>query len=214
MAELHRDLLPGDKEAPLRRDIREFGAMLGDVLSEQEGRDFFELVELMRRLTKSYRMEGNPETERSIRDIVEDLDLPTAYKLIRAFTFFFVVVNAADEIHRIRRQRVHAAETGSSQPGSLRDTLEEMALEGLQAGDLRAVLDSAELVPVFTAHPTEATRQTILRKILHIGELLLRRDMTALTADEQEEIREDIRMELTILWQTNAIRMQKMTVRD
>ena len=214
MEELHRDILPGDKEALLRRDIRELGAMLGEVLVEQEGNDFFELVELMRRLTKSYRTHANPETERSIRAIVENLDLRTAYKLIRAFTFFFVVVNAADEIHRIRRQRIHAAESASSRPGSLRDTLEQMALDGLQAGDLRAVLDAAELLPVFTAHPTEATRQTVLRKILHIGELLLRRDMTALTAEEQDEIREDIRTELTILWQTNAIRMQKMTVRD
>ncbi|MCB2203546.1 phosphoenolpyruvate carboxylase [bacterium] len=214
MAEMHSDVLPGDKEALLRRDIRELGAMLGDVLSEQEGRDFFEIVELIRSLTKSYRTDGSPETERSIRDIVEALDLATAHKLIRAFTFFFVVVNAADEIHRIRRQRVHAAASDDARPGSLREALEDMALEGLQAGDLHSVLSSMQLLPVFTAHPTEATRQTVLRKILHIGELLLRRDTTQLTAEEQEELRQDIKTELTILWQTNAIRTQKMTVRD
>ncbi|MFZ1731010.1 MAG: phosphoenolpyruvate carboxylase [Bacteroidota bacterium] len=214
MAVINRGTLSGDKEALLRRDIRELGVMLGEVLIAQEGQDFFELVELMRQLTKSYRAEGKEETERTIREIVESLDIHRAHKLIRAFTFFFVVVNSADEIHRIRRQRIHAIEDGSAQRGSLRETLEQLALEGLQAGDLREVFASIDLVPVFTAHPTEATRQTVLRKILHIGELLLRRDVTALTEDEQEEIRQEIRTELTILWQTNAIRMHKTTVRD
>ena len=214
MAELHKDVIPGDKEFLLRRDIREIGAMLGDVLTEQEGQDFFELVERMRQLTKSYRRDGDPDMLRSIRGIVADLDLDTAYKLIRAFSFFFVIVNAADEIHRIRRRRIHAAEDGSPQPGSLRAVLEAVALEGLQTGDLRAVLHAMQLTPVFTAHPTEATRQTILRKILRIGELLLRRDISSLTAEEQDDIREEIRMELTILWQTSAIRRQKMSVRD
>ena len=204
----------GDKEALLRRDIRELGAMLGEVLIEQEGRDFYDLVELLRQLAKTYRADPSMETERTIRDIVGNLGTECALKLIRAFTFFFVVVNAADEIHRIRRQRVHAMEDGSAQRGSLRDALEQMALEGLQAGDLRRLLDSVDLVPVFTAHPTDATRQTVLRKILRIGELLLRRDVTALTDEEQENIRQDIRTELTILWQTNAVRQQKVTVRD
>ncbi len=202
------------KEASLRSDIRELGAMLGEVLIEQEGQQFFDLVESIRQLTKAYRQDGDPRTERSIRETVSGLDLTTAYKLIRAFSFFFVVVNAADEIHRIRRQRYHAIEQHGAQPGSLQEVLEQLALEGLQAGDLRAILESMKLEPVFTAHPTEATRQTVLRKILHIGELLLRRDMTALSDAEQEDIRQEIRTELTILWQTNAIRMQKMTVRD
>ncbi|MBR9976504.1 MAG: phosphoenolpyruvate carboxylase [Bacteroidetes bacterium] len=203
-----------DKEVMLRRDIREFGAMLGEVLIEQEGQEFFELVERMRNLTKSYRLDGDAETERTIREVVDSLDLERAFKLIRAFTFFFVVVNAADEIHRIRRHRIHLMEDGGAQPGSLREVLEQMSLEGLQAGDLRGVLESMDLMPVFTAHPTEATRQTILRKILHIGELLLRRDTTVLTDDEQEDIRHAIRTELTILWQTSAIRTHKTTVRD
>ncbi|MFA6233208.1 MAG: phosphoenolpyruvate carboxylase, partial [Bacteroidota bacterium] len=214
MAVSHRSELNGDKETLLRRDIRELGSILGEVVIEQEGRDFFELVELMRQLTKSYRAEGKAETAQNIREMVESLDLHRAHKLIRTFTFFFVVVNAADEIHRIRRQRIHAIEDGSAQRGSLREALEIMALEGLQAGDLREVLASIDLVPVFTAHPTEATRQTVLRKILRISELLLRRDVTALTESEQEDIRQEIRMELTILWQTNAIRTHKTTVRD
>jgi phosphoenolpyruvate carboxylase len=214
MIEFPQETLTGDKEALLRRDIRELGGLLGEVLIEQEGRDFFELVELLRRLTKSYRTDGSAETEQTIRDIVEALDLGQGYKLIRAFMFFFVVVNAADEIHRIRRQRAHAMEDGSAQRGSLREALEELALQGLQAGDLRRMLDSIDLVPVFTAHPTDATRQTVLRKILRIGELLLRRDAGALTEDEQEDIRQEIRAELTVLWQTNAIRTQKPRVRD
>lgn len=203
-----------DKEAPLRRDIRELGTLLGEVLIEQEGRDFFELVELLRQLAKTYRTDPSAETETTIRDIVNALGTVRARTLIRAFTLFFIVVNAADEIHRIRRQRIHALEDGGAQRGSLREVLEQMALEGMQAGDLRRLLDSVDLVPVFTAHPTEATRQTVLRKILRIGELLLRRDVTTLTDEEQEEIRQDLRAELTILWQTNAVRRHHVTVRD
>lgn len=203
-----------DKETLLRRDIRELGAMLGDVLIEQEGRDFFDLVELLRKLAKTYRNDPSAETETTIRDIVTTVGTDCARKLIRAFTLFFIVINAADEIHRIRRQRIHALEDGSAQRGSLREALEQMALEGLRAGDLRRLLDAVELTPVFTAHPTEATRQTVLRKILRLGELLLRRDVTTLTEEEQEEIRQDLRAELTILWQTNAVRQQKVTVRD
>ena len=203
-----------DKEAPLRRDIRELGSMLGEVLIEQEGKDFFDLVERIRLLAKAFRGGTDEKAGEEICAIAESLDLEIAHKLVRAFTFFFVVVNAADEIHRIRRQRIHDLESGEAQPGSLRETLEYFASQRLHPGDVCMLLEATTLEPVFTAHPTEAARQSILRKILRIGELLLKRETRSMTEREAMILREDIFAELTMLWQTNTVRRQKVTVRD
>ena len=205
-----RDIL----DAPLHRDIRELGAILGKVLIEQEGKDFFDLEERLRLLTKSLRSEYLPDTKCEIDALIDSLDLDKAGKIVRAFLYYFLLSNTADEIHRIRRQRVHAITDGTPQRGSMEEAIMELRNSGCSIYFVREILDSMNVIPVFTAHPTEATRQTILRKILNISDLLLRRETSTLTPDELAELRKQLHAEITMLWQTNEIRMNKVTVND
>ncbi len=202
------------RDAPLHRDIRELGAILGRVLIEQEGKGFFDLEEDLRILTKSLRAKYSPETKCKIDAIVDSLDLDRANKIVRAFLFYFLLSNTADEVHRIRRQRAHAITDGTPQRGSMEEAIIEMKRSGCSLDFVQQILELTKVVPVFTAHPTEATRQTILQKILNISELLLRREISTLTPDELAELRNELHAEITMLWQTNEIRMNRVTVND
>ncbi len=172
------------RDAPLHRDIRELGAILGKVLIEQEGKEFFELEEQLRTLTKSLRSNYAPETKCEIDALINSLDLVKAVKIVRAFLYYFLLSNTADSVHRIRRQGAHAISDGTPQRGSMEEALCQLSNSGHTFDFVMQILNLTKVVPVFTAHPTEATRQTILQKILNISELLLRRETTMLTPDE------------------------------
>jgi phosphoenolpyruvate carboxylase len=202
------------KDAPFHRDIRELGTILGRVLIEQEGKEFFDLEEQLRSLTKSLRSNYSLETKCEIDALIDSLDLNKAGKIVRAFLYYFLLSNTADEVHRIRRQRAHAISSGTPQRGSMEDAVSELSKSGHAFNFVMQILNIIKVVPVFTAHPTEATRQTILRKILNISELLLRRETTTLTPDELSDLRNQLHAEITMLWQTNEIRMNKVTVHD
>ncbi|MEJ2507391.1 MAG: phosphoenolpyruvate carboxylase, partial [Ignavibacteriaceae bacterium] len=79
---------------------------------------------------------------------------------------------------------------------------------------IEKILQSIEIIPVFTAHPTEATRQTILKKILKISNLLLNRELKHHSQAELEKIQRKIKTEIVLLWQSNEIRFSKITVED
>lgn len=202
------------KDAPFHRDIRELGTILGKVLIEQEGKEFFDLEEQLRSLTKSLRSNYSLETKCEIDALIDSLDLDKAGRIVRAFLYYFLLSNTADEVHHIRRQRAHAISDGTPQRGSMEEAISELSKSGHAFDFVMQILNMTEVVPVFTAHPTEATRQTILRKILNISELLLRRETMTLTPDELADLRSQLHAEITMLWQTNEIRMNKVTVYD
>ncbi len=202
------------KDTPLHRDIRELGAILGRVLIEQEGREFFDLEEQLRSLTKSLRSNFSEEAKEEIERLIQSLDTARAARIVRAFLFYSHLSNTADEIHRIRRQRAHAITDGTPQRGSMEEAIIELSSNGKDKEFVLDILNSMKVVPVFTAHPTEATRQTVMRKILDISELLLRRETTNLTPDELAGLREQLHSEITTLWQTNEIRVNRVSVYD
>ena len=203
-----------EKDAPLKKDIRELGIILGNVLREQEGNELYETEEKLRALTKELRTNYSEEVRKDIISLIDSLSIEQAHKVVRAFSTYFILVNAADEIHRIRRQRAHIIQEDSPQKGSLTDALIQLKNEKLSKSELVKVLNSLEVIPVFTAHPTEATRQTILRKILNISQLLLKKELTNTTLDEDSVIKNKLQTEITLLWQSNEIRFHKVTVKD
>jgi phosphoenolpyruvate carboxylase len=123
----------------------------------------------------------------------------------------------AERVHRIRRRRdyLRAGATGAApQEGSLEDTLRRLAAAGLGPADVRRLLERLVFEPVFTAHPTETTRRTLLEKQQTIGRFLVRRLDPSLTPDEARAALGRIREEITIAWQTEAHRTQRPTVLD
>ena len=201
-----------EQSKKLSSDIKELGYLLGEVLIEQEGRHLFENVEKLRGLTKELRNNYDPAIINKIKAIVAKLDYKDSYNVVKAFSIYFILVNAADEVHQV------TSEKNIPEHEKLVGSFEEAfdAVDDLKLGkkSIEKILDSIEIIPVFTAHPTEATRQTILKKILKISNLLLSRELKNHSPFELETIQRKIKAEIILLWQSNEIRFSKITVED
>jgi phosphoenolpyruvate carboxylase len=210
------------KDNPLRRDVRSLGAILGQVLVEQAGQDLFDSVEELRRLLIEHREivrrgpapATTPEMLKA-QEIVSGLDLSRAYHVTKAFSIYFELTNLAETNHRKRRRRAGKLDRQHpSLPGSFRGTLRRMKDAGISAEDAVKTLSQIVITPVFTAHPTEVARQTVLLKRRRIAGQLERLDRVPLTMEEAEDSEDSIHAEVTSLWQTDEVRLAKPTVDD
>ncbi len=202
------------QDAPLKKDIRELGIILGNVLKEQAGFNLYNKVEKLRHLTKRIRAHYSDTTRKEIINVINSLKTPDAYKVVKAFSIYFILVNAADEVHKIRVERNNIRGNKPAAQGTVLDALLQLKKENINKETIKNILDKIEIIPVFTAHPTEAARQTILRKILKISRFLLERELYINTDEEYEVINTKLQTEITLLWQSNEIRFQKVTVKD
>jgi phosphoenolpyruvate carboxylase len=210
------------KDNPLRRDVRSLGAILGQVMVEQSGEDLFASVEELRRLLIEHRetAQRSPdqisatELMRQAQQIVSNMDLSRAYQVTKAFATYFELTNLAETNHRKRRRRAGKLDRDHALTGSFRGTLQRIKAAGISAPDALAALGQIVITPVFTAHPTEVARQTVLLKRRRIAQELQRLDRLPLTAEEAQDCENNIRAEVTSLWQTDEVRMAKPTVDD
>ena len=223
LAELTAQSDEPTKDNPLRRDVRSLGAILGEVLVEQSGQDLFESVEELRRLLIEHRetVRRHPEEAsasalmQKAQQIVRTMDLPRAYRVTKAFATYFELTNLAETNHRKRRRRAGKLDREHAPlPGSFRGTLLRMKETGISAENAAAALSQIAITPVFTAHPTEVARQTVLLKRRRIAQQLERLDRLPLTAEEAQDCENNIRAEVTSLWQTDEVRLAKPTVAD
>ncbi|MDG2376778.1 MAG: phosphoenolpyruvate carboxylase [Woeseiaceae bacterium] len=212
--ELRRqDITFETKDQPLRDDVRILGTLVGDLLRDQGGPELFELVENAR-LRSIRRREDNERPGEGLAELVRNLDLSLAMEVIRAFSTYFQMVNTAEKVHRIRRRREYLQEYGQYQPGGLEETLVKLKAAGLDLGALKSLLSGLRIEPVFTAHPTEPTRRTILRKEQNIVRRLIDMLNPTMTAQETYVCLQNIRLEMTTGWQTNEHPSEQMTVAD
>src|SRR5215472_5469270 len=223
LAELTASRSQASKDAPLRRDVRSLGILLGRVLREQAGPKLLGTVERLRRLLIEHReqAEANEGCDRATlllkqaRGTVAALDLDTAYRVAKAFAAYFELTNLAETNHRKRRRR--AAELHADEPplaGSFRGTLLRMKEAGIGLEQAMAALSEIEVQPVFTAHPTEITRRAVLLKRRRIAAELEKLDRLPLTDAQASSCEAVILGTITALWQTDEVRLQRPTVID
>ena len=192
---------------PLRQDVRLLGSLLGAVLVDQEGPEFLDAEELIRASARRSREIGDPSI---VRNAVRALSADDQATMLRAFANYFQLANTAEQHHRIRRRRA-AAEAGAPRE-SLEESFERLAPVG--PDELRRGLENVSLQLVLTAHPTEATRRTLLRAHVRIAELLARHDDPDLGPAERAELEAELAVEITILWQTDEVRADRPRVGD
>ncbi len=210
------------KEAPLRRDVRSLGTLLGEVLREQAGEDLFAQVEALRQSTIQRReAEAKGDTAdaavlaAAALELAHALPVERAILLTRAFAFYFELINLAETNHRKRRRTaLHLSGEAGRQRGSLLGTLTKMRQVGIGVDEALETLKKVLIVPVFTAHPTEAARRTVLTKRRRIGEFLAELDRIPLPEAEIARLEEAIRAEITSLWQTDEVRSRQPAVYD
>ena len=200
---------PTEHEA-LRQDVGALGGMVGDLLREQGGDDLFERVEAAREAAIARRA---GEAGADLEAQCQFADGAMAGAFVRAFAAWFRVVNLAEQVHRIRRQQDRAV-VGEVQPEGLEDALSALRDRGLGWADLAPVLDQVRVEPVLTAHPTEATRRSILEKEQRMAGYLVERMNGRHSVQAAQRLLDRIRMELTIAWQTAEQADKRPTVAD
>ena len=193
-------------DAPLRRDVRLLGDLLGRVMVEQEGEDLLAREEEIRHISRRARETGDPDVRAELARAVGGLDLEQQTKILRAFTLYFQLANIAEQHHRIRRRRDVARGDGAPRE-SLPDAIGRLREAGVDDEALAAAAANVSLELVITAHPTEATRRTILRSQARLGALLAE-------LDDGERVEERAAEEITVLWQTDEVRPQRPRVVD
>ena len=211
------------KDGPLRRDVRSLGAILGQVLVEQSGQELFDSVEQLRKLLIEHReavrrtLESASASEllRDAQAMIAKMELSRAYQVTKAFATYFELTNLAETNHRKRRRRAGKLDPEQAPlAGSFRGTLLRMKAAGISAESALEALRQIQITPVFTAHPTEVARQTVLLKRRRIARELERLDRLPLTAEAAESCENNIRAEVTSLWETDEVRLAKPTVDD
>ncbi len=202
---------------PLAREVKLVGALLGQVIVEQEGAARFELVERLRRAAIRRRpTPGDPiEHADDLRSAIRGHDIDDLLAVARAFTAYFLLINLAEEKHRVRmlRQRERAS-TRDGLPESIADAVARLARGATTPTAMRELLDRLLLRPVLTAHPTEARRRTVIVAQRRLYALLDRFDDPRLTRSEDRDLRRRLREEISILWQTSHARTQRPTPVD
>jgi phosphoenolpyruvate carboxylase len=196
--------------------VRWLGRLLGEVLIELEGEELFLLEERIRKLAISRRR--GPREERghaawALFQALAGLSTAQAEPVIRAFSLYFRLVNIAEQHHRIRRARAYASRA-APQRGSLAAVLLALKSAGVPAGRVREAIASLEITLTLTAHPSEATRRTLLEKLYRIAHILEQRDHCQLSPSEKDAATRDIRDEIATLWQTDEVRRERPTVGD
>jgi phosphoenolpyruvate carboxylase len=192
------------EHSALRADIRLLSTLLGRTVAAQHGDDMLELVEKVRRLVREVPSHdpsgGRGDTE--IRDLLGELDPGTAAVLGRAFATYFHLANLAEQLHRAEeRAAVHA-----DGRGPLHEVVDRLVADA-DPNELDTALSRLEVKPTFTAHPTEAQRQSVLGKLRAIADVLARG-----LPEEQAEVR--LHRLVDLIWQTDEIRPERPTVLD
>ncbi len=198
-------------ERALRANVRLLGDVLGKVLAEQEGSGFLELEERIRLLARRVRHGSRPPA--ALAGAVGGLSVEEQGTVLRAFSLFFQLANIAEQHHRLRRRREYEHE-GRLARESIAETVRELRRAGVADSALAPAVARARVSPVVTAHPTEATRRTILAAHRRITALLRELDDPSLPPAREAEIGLELAEEITVLWQTDEISARRPRVVD
>ena len=198
--------------------IRHLGEWLGETIIEQEGQELLDLEEEIRGLSKA-RRSGDASAQAKILALLPEIvdDTPRALAVLKAFTTYFQLVNLAEEqqrLHILRERAQNASEQGTPMPETIADAILRLRNEGLGADEVRQILSVLFIMPVYTAHPTEAKRRTTLMQLSTLSEALHTLYSTDLRPVDQEEIEETIRETIVLLWQSDETRDRRPTVMD
>ncbi len=205
---------PIHNDKKLRSRVKLFGNLLGNVIKNLAGAHVYEAVEKLRKGYISLRKADNPKKRAQLMAFIETLDADTLTQVVRAFSIYFSLINIAEEDYQHLQRRELVFNGKSLWKGSFDNTLEEFKLDGMDATQVQDLLDQLAYIPVFTAHPTESKRRSVmnaLRRIFLINDKL---NDIRVGKIQREELTADLETEIQQLWRTNEVREHKPQVRD
>lgn len=205
---------PKEQEA-LSADIRRLGDLLGQALRRVAGESAFLLVEEIRAAAKNLRANPHAGQARQLRDRLASLPLEDLRMLTRAFTIYFDLINLAEQRARVRALRIRTTELGDVPLAETPEAALRLLRErGLKSDQVAAELSKALICQVFTAHPSEARRRTILDRLNAIDLQMDRLEYGQLLPAEKEQAQAAIAEEVETYWLSDAIRDTRPRVQD
>ncbi len=198
-----------ERHAALRRDIRLVASLLGEELARAEGQEFLDLVGRIRGVAKLEWSAGEQARSGGLAEQLPNIPTGTALLLARAFAAYFQLANVTEQVHR-------AAELGQARRAErtfLRDTLERIAEHRIDRERVGATLERLEFRPVFTAHPTESARRSVLSKLLDVAHLVQALGGDPTPAEERRLVGR-LRETILLLWQTSELRIGRLRPED
>jgi len=202
-----------EKDLPLRADVSLLGSLVGEMLVDQHGPELLARVEQVRKASIRQR-EAGVTGDDSLEQALGELDPDQVRLVIQAFTSYLRAVNLAEKVHRIRRRRAYQRAGADAQSGSLDEVIGRLKTAGIDRKELTDGINALRIQPVFTAHPTEATRRTIQEKEYDILLRLVERMNPELTPAEDALALQRVRAAITSSWQTRLVPHARPTVAD
>ena len=181
-------------DAALRSDIRLLGELLGETITRHQGAELLAKVEHVRAATRG--------DFREVASQLSQTDLETAIGLARSFSTYFNLANIAEQVHRGRAMAQDRRETG----GVLKRTADRIAAAQISPAEIEKIINQLNVRPVFTAHPTEAARRSVLMKLRRIADFLY--------SPVHPRLRDRLAEVVDLLWQTDEIRIERPEVLD
>jgi phosphoenolpyruvate carboxylase len=196
----------------LRSRVKLLGRLLGDIISEQEGDETLALIEKLRAGFIEERKSPDPGRHELLLDTLKDLPIGMLTKVIRAFSNYFHLANIAEESFQVSTRELQRRTQSSLWSGSFRHTLNEFRNTGLSHQQLADIIKNLHYQPVFTAHPTESKRQTILESLRRIFTTCKEYYDPSIDDDLRPELLDRLKALVQIFWKTDDVRSVKPTV--
>jgi len=198
----------------LRARVKLLGKLLGNVLRAQAGGHVLVAVETLRKGYISLQQEESPRRRARLTKLIGKLDPDTLTHVVRAFSTYFSLVNLAEEANQYQLRTERIRKGGPLWVGSFDHTLRQFHAQGISAEQLQDLLNKLAYIPVFTAHPTEAKRRTILEALRRIFVTSEELDDPRIGEEEEATIIRRLESEIQILWKTDEVRAKRPQVRD
>jgi len=198
----------------LRSRVKLLGNLLGEVLREQAGTRVFNAVEQLRQgYIRLHKKEDSRLRERLAR-FIDALPQDDLVLVIRAFNTYFSLANIAEEESQHLQRRRLLQKGYGLWTGSFEETFRSLQQQGITSGQIQYLLDQTRYLPVFTAHPTESKRRTVLHGLRRIFVVSQTLDDPSLNDEEEKEVIDNLRAQIQILWETEEVRTNKPQVQD
>jgi phosphoenolpyruvate carboxylase len=194
-------------------DIALLESTLAGVVEVETGPESAGLIRTLMDRCAEIRSSGDPDAAHRVRTLAEGVPVDRAADMARAFSFQLLLLNLAEDINRVRQLRVADAADVPA-PQSLEEALRHLAEGGLDREGVRRLLERFDVRLVFTAHPTEPKRRTVLERLRRVQTLLSRLDRERLLPADLDAIRRELRREVTGLWHSDELRFRRPRVVD
>lgn len=204
---------PRHSDSRLLADVAYLEGLLLNVIVEQGGKPLLSLVNQLRKICLELKSAYNPKKEKTLIQLIEKLPLSTLTQIVTAFDISFNLLNVAEENYSMQIRREEEKLHGFKE-GSIGNFFTEAKRKKVPLKDLLGQIKNMQIRPVMTAHPTEAKRQTILEKYRKIYILIFQKEIPLWTSREKDRIRQKLLNEITKLWQTGDIYLEKPSVQE